>query len=245
MVMDKDNFKFKQNEENFYKLDLQFNLEDTKEDKDYITIKGLATRYDGKNAYGFKINQGAFGEDILKLKDKDKNGYKIKMLNQHNPYEPIGLVEDLEDTKKGLKITAKIFNNTTLGKDIVMNIKNGLLDSFSIGFEFIEFNEDKKELNLGRLREISVVTFPASIGSDIKQVLSELKSLTTYKEVEQFLTNNYSLSKSLATTIVSMVKSIHTTELEAKQGLGEPNNNEDKELKELLESIKADKTIGG
>lgn len=114
------------------------------------------------------------------IDEHKSNGTMPKMFWSHNSYGlPVGPWLDMEEDKKGLKMTGKL-SKTSLGKDIEVLAKDNALDSFSIGYHIIEekWNSDKGCNDLIKLdiKEVSWVNFACNEESrlvDIKSRLSE------------------------------------------------------------------------
>ena len=108
------------------------------------------------------IERGAFARTIA------ERGHKVKILNQHEARRPIGKATVLEERADGLYIEATI-SDTRDGNDALQLVRDGVLDSFSIGFRPIAHRNDDgvKVLTEIALHEVSIVTFPAYPGAVI------------------------------------------------------------------------------
>lgn len=75
----------------------------------------------------------------------------------------IGTITSSQDTEDGLQITGRI-SDTARGRDAWALLKDGAIDSLSIGFEPVEYRVDENEVihwTKVRAREFSLVPFPA------------------------------------------------------------------------------------
>jgi len=133
-------------------------------------IEGFAAFYNNIDSYGDKILYGAFKKTI------SENAF-FQLFYNHLTWDtlPIGKTIMVEETKQGLRFQAKL-SATTMGKDVYILIKDGVLNSTSIGYITIKENitdEGIRELKEIKLLEISVVFRPANDKAVITGVKSE------------------------------------------------------------------------
>jgi HK97 family phage prohead protease len=113
------------------------------------------------DSVGDIIHKGAFARTVV------DRGRQIKFLWQHNTDEPIGKIVEMREDDKGLFFRAQV-SDTQRGRDALTLVKDGALDSMSIGYDAVV--KDNSHLNGStvrnlreiRLWEISMVTFPAN-----------------------------------------------------------------------------------
>lgn len=110
-----------------------------------------------------RIEKGAWTGVIEKAKRRRKYP---KLLYQHNYKDVVGVIEDLNEDERGLRVNGR-FIDTTKGRDTYTETKEGAIDSMSIGFVIGEHEINKKTnirtiLEIKDLPEISFVTFPAN-----------------------------------------------------------------------------------
>jgi HK97 family phage prohead protease len=129
---------------------------------DDLFIEGFAVKYDIVDETIFK-DKLVYGCCSKTLKENKNN---IRLLFEHDRTRVIGKITQFMDSTEGLFIKAKI---SEAEPEIRTKIKEGLYDSFSIGFMEIKstpiFN-DKQEFQFNevteiKLREVSLVSFPA------------------------------------------------------------------------------------
>ena len=113
--------------------------------------------YDGDYQETFK--RGAFTRSIA------ERGDRIKFLSQHQrTTNPLGRAVLLREDAAGLYGEFRV-SQTQLGDEVLELIRDGALDSFSIGFQAIRetWNRNKTERvhYESKLTEVSVVSFPA------------------------------------------------------------------------------------
>lgn len=139
------------------------------------TVHGILVPYstvarvsDGGPAYEEMFAPGAFSRDI-----EARNGdfRKVKFLYQHDHEQPIGRAVELRDDAAGLFGAFRVAK-TSKGDEVLELLREGVLDSFSIGFRPIDpapgdpisVGEPVVRTKAG-LRETSLVTFPAYAGA--------------------------------------------------------------------------------
>lgn len=111
------------------------------------------------------IAQGAFTKSL-----KRRPPSKVKLLWQHDPAQPIGVWESMEEDKRGLKVKGRLLINQGVPKadEAYALLKAGALDAMSIGFAIpaggAEWDSKKNLRNITEvdLWEGSLVTFPAN-----------------------------------------------------------------------------------
>lgn len=157
------------------------------------TIEGLGSVFGNTDSYGDIVMPGAFAETIKTRKPA--------MLWQHRSDMPIGIWDEVEETKKGLRLKGRILE-TQAGNDAYTLAKAGALTGLSIGFNTkkYEIDEKKKVRKLTELElfEVSLVTFPANDKATITNVKSRPQTL---REFEEFLREAGLFSREDATTI--------------------------------------------
>lgn len=122
------------------------------------------------------IERGAFAKTL-----KERSGRPI--LWQHDPAKPIGVELNAEEDQKGLLVEGQLNLEVQMAREARSLALQGAVSGISIGFVPItrEYDKDKhitrqKEV---RLREWSLVTFPANEKARIKKVRAGLE---TYPE---------------------------------------------------------------
>jgi HK97 family phage prohead protease len=120
------------------------------------------------------VEPGAFKKTL------SERASKIKVLWQHDPAEPIGLPTQIEETASGLRLRARL-SDTDTGRKALTLIRDGVIDSLSIGFDPIIADNVKhddgtiwRHLKEVRLYEVSAVTFPADAMATITAVHSRM-----------------------------------------------------------------------
>lgn len=127
-----------------------------------------------------KFTYGSFARSIK------ERGHKVKLLVGHDQRKlPVGKAVDLREDSAGLMAAFEI-SDTTAGNDLLTLVRDGIVESFSIGFTPVrEQWEGDLRIHLeAMLREVSAVTFPAYQGAAIAGVRSQ-SSLVVPRSVAQ------------------------------------------------------------
>jgi HK97 family phage prohead protease len=99
-------------------------------------------------------------------------GKAPKLLKYHDSTQPVGVVTGRMDSEAGMLFTAKI-SKTRDGDDVVELIKDGAIDSVSVGVNPIDASYDEDGTLVvakGEWMELSLVTAPAFAGAQITEV---------------------------------------------------------------------------
>jgi HK97 family phage prohead protease len=100
-----------------------------------------------------------------------------KVLWQHDQYEPIGKPTSMRRVGNGIEVEG-VISETQRGRDAMTLLRDGVIDSLSIGFDAIRTSltkmngEEIRLLEKGKLWEVSLVTWPANRAARITQVNS-------------------------------------------------------------------------
>ena len=139
------------------------------------TIQGIVVPYGqtarvrdaGGPAYDEAFQMGAFAKTLAERRSA------VKLLAQHDPNRPIGRAVDLHEDAAGLYGSFRVSNTAAANEQLEL-ARDGVLDSFSVGFMPV------KSVKRGattvrtevRLREVSLVTFPAYEGAMVTGIRS-------------------------------------------------------------------------
>ncbi|MCK1507186.1 HK97 family phage prohead protease [Bradyrhizobium sp. 18] len=125
-----------------------------------VAVRGYASTFGGIDAYGDTIEPGAYAVSLAKHR---KDGTRPVMLWQHDPSEPIGVWDRLEEDGKGLFVEGRLLTSVRRGAEAAALIEVGGVAGLSIGYRI----ERQKQVGSVRhlieidLIEVSVVSFPA------------------------------------------------------------------------------------
>lgn len=141
------------------------------------TVHGIVVPFDmvarvsdGGAPYDEAFQRGAFAKTIA------EGGSRVKLLSQHNARtNPLGRATMLREDATGLYGEFRV-SKTAAGDEALELLRDGSLDSFSVGFRPIKHENRNRvtwRTEVG-LRETSLVTFPAYDGALVGGVRSLL-----------------------------------------------------------------------
>ena len=133
---------------------MQFKVDAYNEEEGIFS--GYGAIFDNVDSGGDIIEPGAFTKTLA------EGWERVKILALHNDcWLPIGRPIELREDANGLFLSAKI-SDTTMGRDIKVLLKDGVLNELSIGYDPIVFDYDSdgiRHLREVKLWEVSVVTW--------------------------------------------------------------------------------------
>lgn len=164
---------------------------------EYKSLGFKAENIEGRSFMGYAstwdLDQG---DDIIQMgafkKTLAEAGARVKILWQHDQYAPIGIPVLMREDSKGLYVEGKI-SETRQGDEALTLLKDGVIDSMSIGYRVINADYDSKGVRIIKelaLKEFSLVTFPmneAAIVTGVKSIRDRIASgaKVTDKELKQ------------------------------------------------------------
>jgi uncharacterized protein len=134
------------------------------------TFSGFASTWDGPDHHGDVIEPGAYTRTIQHWSSATK---KLRLLDQHRDdsvLRVLGHVKRMEEVRQGLYAEFQVVESQS-GDELLARVKEGLIDSLSIGYSAKATrpttSEEKSRgvrrvLTEVQLREISVVLEPAN-----------------------------------------------------------------------------------
>lgn len=153
-------------------------IEEVKAAGDAWEVSGYAATYGNTDLGGDVILPGAFDESL-------KSGRKVRFLYAHDHRQVLGVPVKLHSDDKGLFGRFKI-SKTRLGEEVHQLLKDGALDSFSIGFipTDVEFDDaDIRKLKSIDLLETSVVAMPMNPQALVTAVKAEDAATLPFAEL--------------------------------------------------------------
>ncbi|MEM6682210.1 MAG: HK97 family phage prohead protease [Pseudomonadota bacterium] len=162
-------------------------------------FSGYASIFSVRDTGGDIVEPGAFKASLRGRKPND-----IRLLWQHDPREPIGVISALREDDKGLFVEGQLLLEIERAKALYLLIKAGALDGLSIGYKVRKAYSDQaaraRRLKHVDLWEVSFVTFPMQPMARLAQV----KTLpTSIREYEAFLRDAGGFSRSQAAVLAS------------------------------------------
>jgi HK97 family phage prohead protease len=149
-------------------------------------FEGYASTAGNVDRGGDVVMEGAFSKSLDRWKAKGK---LPKMLWQHDPDKPIGAWTDMSEDAKGLYVKGRLLTDLALGKEAYTLVKEGVIDSMSIGYQTKDYDyegagsQKVRQLKEVELWEVSLVTFPMNPQAEVTGV----KQLTTRTDLERIL----------------------------------------------------------
>ena len=132
-------------------------------------FEGYASLFNVADGAGDVVAPGAFTRSLRK-----RPAERVRMLYQHFAHEPIGVWEDIREDARGLYVRGRLIEEVQRGRDVRALIAQGALNGLSIGFRAIRAKQDRasgvRTLLEIELWEISIVTFPMLIGSEVTAI---------------------------------------------------------------------------
>jgi HK97 family phage prohead protease len=144
-----------------------FQLLELKDARGEWSFSGYASTFGNVDLGGDVMLPGAFAASL-------RARPKPRLLWQHRQEEPIGVVQSLREDDKGLFGEWKL-SRTTRGTDAYTLLKDGAIDSLSIGYlpDESEFTDDGvRKLSAVSLLEVSLVAMPMNEDAVITDVKS-------------------------------------------------------------------------
>lgn len=170
-------------------------------------FEGYASAFDIEDHGGDTVRKGAFKNGIAKAAREKR---KIKMLFNHDRYQPIGVFKEAYEDDKGLFVRGKLTLGVQKADETRLLMLDEAIDSMSIGGyvvkEKIDHKTFKRDLVEIELREISPVVFPMLDAARIVSVKS-LPDGATLRQLEATLRDATDWSQKDVTRFISLIKS--------------------------------------
>ncbi|REF69642.1 HK97 family phage prohead protease [Paracoccus versutus] len=124
-------------------------------------IEGYASKFSEIDRGNDMVMPGAYRASIAA-----KRPGAVKMLWQHDPSQPIGFWETIQEDDTGLRVKGRLLTEVQRGREALVMLKAGVLDGLSIGYRTEDYGyvteggRTIRQLKKLDLWEISLVTFP-------------------------------------------------------------------------------------
>lgn len=154
---------------------------------DQYEMSGYASVFNILDEQNDVVCKGAFSKSIEEFNNK-----KPKLLWQHDPQFPIGVIEEMFEDDYGLFIKCKLIPGIQKSEEVFTMLKCGAIEGLSIGYKVKEKNivRGKRYISNLELLEISVVTFPACPEALVKEIKS-------YGDLEKIMNLLKSIAKKI------------------------------------------------
>lgn len=156
------------------------------------TLVGIAAPFNSpalimsrSGQYEESFRKGAFSRSIA------QKANKIKVHYQHDKHRLIGAAQKLEERDQGLYVELRV-SKTREGDEVLELVRDGALDSFSVGFipvkgkDIWTADRSKVERTEVKLLEISVTQFPAYQDAEILAVRNEFTVVGTPPRLQKW-----------------------------------------------------------
>lgn len=141
---------------------------------------GIAAAYNNIDHGGDVIAPGAFRDS---LKEHKAAGTKPALLWQHDPMQPIGVIDALAETPAGLEIKGRLNLDVIKGAETHALVKQGAMRGLSIGYQTTKSTRDAngvRKIIAAYLGEVSFVTR----GMNDKAVVTNIKAAGAAKGID-------------------------------------------------------------
>ncbi|MBM3610091.1 MAG: HK97 family phage prohead protease [Alphaproteobacteria bacterium] len=133
------------------------------------TFSGYASVWNTWDAQEEQVLPGAFSTSLQRSKDASS---WPKLLWQHDPQEPIGAWDEIQEDSHGLFVQGTLFLELQKAKEAHLLLQKKVVDGLSIGYvpQKVKHTQEGRLLEVVDLHEISLVTFPSNPSARIHAV---------------------------------------------------------------------------
>ena len=180
-----------------------FTALDLKSIADDGAFEGYASLFNREDLGRDIILPGAFRDSLAR-----KGVAGIRLLFQHNPAEPIGAWDDLQEDTKGLRARGRLTLDVARAREVHALMRAGAIDGLSIGFRAVKAHRDRatgiRRIAQLDLWEISIVTFPMLPDARIRSVKHRpfAGRRPRERELERWLTQDAGFTRSEARALL-------------------------------------------
>lgn len=183
-------------------------------------FEGYASLFGREDLSRDIVLRGAFTESLT------QRGVRgVRMLFQHDPSQPIGVWDEIQEDSKGLYARGRLTVEVAKAREVMSLMKAGAIDGLSIGFKAIKAKRDARSgvrrLEKIDLWEISVVTFPMLPDARVANVKARsfVSGIPTARAFERWLTRDAGLTRAEARAL--MRDGLKGFQAQREAGLGE------------------------
>jgi HK97 family phage prohead protease len=160
-LSENDSAQYAENGDGLPALERKFmQFEDVAKVDGGVEIKGYASIFGDVDQGNDVVQKGAYAASLTALKKANRS---VKMLWQHDPAQPIGVWDAVQEDSKGLFVKGRILQSVEKGREAIALIDAGAIDGLSIGYRTVKSSKNTKGQRLLQeleLWEVSLVTFP-------------------------------------------------------------------------------------
>lgn len=138
---------------------------------------GYASIFNVKDHLGDIVLPGAFAKSL-------KANPEVKLLWQHQQKEPIGVIQELYEDERGLRIKGQFLLEVARAKEAYALVKNKAIKGLSIGYNIDDFyyEGNVRYIKAVSLLEISLVTLPANPLAEVTHIKDASKKVLWHLE---------------------------------------------------------------
>lgn len=128
-------------------------------------VEGYGAIWGTRNSHGEMFTRGCFSKSIAEQGPQANSNYQIKFRDEHG--KACALFEEIIEDEIGLYFRTKPLDNVQWANDLLVQLRSGTINNFSVGFRFIwdkvEWDDDTDSLVVleARLFEVSAVAIPS------------------------------------------------------------------------------------
>lgn len=166
-------------------------------------FEGYASLFGREDLGRDVVVRGAFAESLAQ-----RGARGVRMLFQHDPAQPIGVWDELQEDAKGLYARGRLTVDVAKAREVMALMKAGALDGLSIGFKALKARREGRSgvrrLEKIDLWEISIVTFPMLPDARVSGIKSPpfASGIPTVRSFERWLTRDAGLTRSEARALM-------------------------------------------
>ncbi len=166
-------------------------------------FEGYASLFDREDLSRDVVMRGAFTESLAQ-----RGARGVRMLFQHDPAQPIGVWDELQEDAKGLYARGRLMADVAKAREVMALMKAGALDGLSIGFKALKAKRQGRSgvrrLEKIDLWEISVVTFPMLPDARVSGFKAQpfAGGVPTARSFERWLTRDAGMTRSEARALM-------------------------------------------
>lgn len=219
-----------------------FKIDDVKASDSGWEVAGYASTFGNIDHGGDVVMRGAFDATLAAWQAGQQ---KVRFLWAHDTWQVLGVAKDLKADDRGLFGTFKI-SKTKLGEDVHTLLKDGAVDSFSIGYipTEVEFDDvGTRKLLAIDLLEVSVVAIPMNDKAEVTRVKADLPFVQMLERSLEHLKLGTEEAKALHARRASEKRELNEAQLAALTGVRDQAKAFVTSLDELL-TAPADEALG-
>lgn len=167
-------------------------------------FEGYASLFGAEDLGRDVVRKGAFAKSLA-----HRGAEGVKLLFQHDPSEPIGVWDRVQEDQNGLHVQGRLLMEVARAREVHALMKAGALDGLSIGFHTKRARIDRKTGHRHLLEvdlwEISIVTFPMHPDARIRSVkrMGSGVVMPSPRDIEHSLRRDAGLSRSQARALIA------------------------------------------